>query len=69
MVARSISTKGTNPMTDAQTKALNQLKAANGQPVVLHVGTGGALVKAGLATKDDSKGHGALMAAYRIKAS
>lgn len=53
-------------MTEKQTEALARLKAAGGKPVVLHIGTGTGLVKAGLAIKDASSGHGAGMAAYRV---
>jgi len=52
--------------TNAQDAALAKLTAAKGQPVVLHVGIGSKLVAAGKAVKLDSKGHGKLMAAYRV---
>jgi RNA:NAD 2'-phosphotransferase (TPT1/KptA family) len=54
-------------MTNAQEDALSTLRRHAGQPVVLHVAIGGALVKAGYATKDNTKGHGKLQAAYRLK--
>ena len=53
-------------MTEAQTEALKKLRLANGGPVILHTGCGGSLVKKGLATKDNTTGHGKLMAAYRL---
>ena len=52
-------------MTDAQEEALAVLRQKAPNPVVLHVAVGGALVNLGKATKDDSKGHGKLQAAYR----
>ena len=55
-------------MTDAQREAHEVLRRYAGEPVVLHVAVGGALVRMGHATKDDSKGHGKLQAAYRLKA-
>lgn len=56
-------------MTEAQDKALFALQVANGKPVVLHIGIGGALVKAGKAEKLPTTGHGKLMAAYRLVAA
>lgn len=50
-------------LSDKQTAALAAIKA-NGT-AVLHVVVGGALVKAGLATKLDTTGHGKLMAEYK----
>jgi hypothetical protein len=50
-------------LSDKQNAALATLKA-NG-PTVLHVLTGSALVKAGVATKLDTTGHGKLMAEYK----
>ena len=52
-------------MTQKQQEALQKLADANGRGVVMHVGTGGALVRAGKAVKLDTTGHGKLMAEYR----
>ena len=52
-------------MSKAQDDAIAKLQAANGAGVVLHVGTGGALVKAGKAVKLTTTGHGKLMAEYK----
>jgi hypothetical protein len=50
-------------LTDKQNAALKALQSG---PKVLHVAIGGALVKAGYATKDTTTGHGKLMASYRL---
>jgi len=54
-------------MTEAQERAIEKMQANGGGPTILHVRTGDALVEQGLATKDDTSGHGRLKAAYRIK--
>lgn len=53
-------------LSDKQQAGLRALQVAGGNAVVLHVGIGGALVKAGFATKDTTSGHGKLKAAYRL---
>lgn len=54
-------------MTDAQEDALSVLRRCPDQAHVLHVAVGGALVRMGHATKDNTSGHGKLQAAYRLK--
>ena len=53
-------------MTETQEKALSKMQKAHPKPVVMHVGTGSALVRAGKAVKTDTTGHGKLMAEYRL---
>jgi hypothetical protein len=57
-------------MGDLNENALDALEAMRRYPdkgLVLHVAVGGALVRAGYAIKDDTKGHGKLHASYRLK--
>lgn len=54
-------------LNDKQEDALSVLRRYPDQGHVLHVAVGGALVKAGYAIKDDTRGHGKLMGSYRLK--
>lgn len=54
-------------LNDTQQDALEMLRRYPEKGLVLHVAVGGALVKAGYAIKDDTKGHGKLNASYRLK--
>lgn len=52
-------------MSKAKDDAIRKLNDAHPEPVVLHVRTGGALVKEGIAVQTDRTGCGQLHAEYR----
>lgn len=54
-------------LNDNQQDALEAMRRYPDKSLVLHVAVGGALVRMGYATKDDTKGHGKLNASYRLK--